>query len=174
MTEKEKKGSHPLVELARTTIENFILHGDKPAPTDNPETSYKAATFVSLKKSGQLRGCIGTLLPSRDSVEGEVIENSISAATRDPRFPAVTAEELDSLVISVDVLSEPEPVNNSDELDPVKFGIIVRSRGRTGVLLPDLPGIDTVEKQVDIARRKAGIGQDDDVELFRFSVQRYE
>ncbi len=173
MTEKDKKRSHPLVELARTAIENFILHGDKPAPTDNPETSYKAATFVSLKKSGQLRGCIGTLFPSKDSVEGEVIENSISAATRDPRFPAVTAEELDSLVISVDVLTEPKPVDNIDELDPVKFGIIVRSRGRTGVLLPDLPGIDTVEKQVDVASRKAGIGQDDDVDLFRFSVQRY-
>jgi AmmeMemoRadiSam system protein A len=162
-----------LVELARRTIETFILEKRKIDPPYDVVVPGKAGVFVSIKKHNQLRGCIGTLLPVTDSVSGEVVENAISAATRDPRFPPVSAGELDELEISVDVLSSPEPVEDIISLDPSRFGVIVRSGGKTGVLLPDLEGVAKAEQQVAIARRKAGISEDDPVELFRFRVVRH-
>jgi AmmeMemoRadiSam system protein A len=173
MSNGEGNAGRNLVELARRTIKTFILEKRKIDPPDDVGVPGKAGVFVSIKKHKQLRGCIGTLLPVTDSVSSEVVENAISAATRDPRFPPVAAEELDELEISVDVLSSPEPVEDITSLDPSRFGVIVRSRGKAGVLLPDLEGIEKAEDQVAIARRKAGIGEDDPVELFRFEVKRY-
>jgi uncharacterized protein (TIGR00296 family) len=106
-------------------------------------------------------------------VAQEVIRNAISAATRDPRFPPVRPEELDHLDVKVDVLTEPEPVQSTDQLDPKRYGVIVQCGWRRGLLLPDLEGVDTVEYQVDIARRKAGIGPQEPVQLYRFEVKRY-
>lgn len=162
-----------LVDLARRTIHTFVLENRKCQPSKETMEGGKAGVFVSIKKHNQLRGCIGTLSPVTEDVFHEVIENAISAATRDPRFPPVTAEELDELEISVDVLSSPEPVRDITFLDPSRFGVIVKSGGMTGVLLPDLDGIESAEDQVSIARRKAGIAQDTPVELFRFEVKRY-
>jgi AmmeMemoRadiSam system protein A len=133
-----------------------------------------AGVFCSIHKGGQLRGCIGTTEPVRASIAEEIISNAISAAMRDPRFEPVEEDELDDLVYSVDVLSEPEPILGPDELDPARYGVIVSRRGRVGLLLPDLDGIDTVEQQISIARRKAGIGEREVVELARFEVTRYE
>lgn len=165
---------HPLVLLARRTVESFIREGVRIKPPDDPEMTGRAGVFVSIKKGGQLRGCIGTLLPATGSVADEVIQNAISAATRDPRFIPVGVDELDELDISVDVLTTPEPVEDISELDSKRYGIIVRSGGRTGVLLPDLPGIDSVQAQIDVARKKAGIGEDDSLELQRFEVKRHK
>jgi len=135
----------------------------------------QAGTFVSIHKHGMLRGCIGTIEPTQANVAQEVIQNAISAATRDPRFPPVRPEGLADLDIKVDVLSEPEPVESMDELDPRRYGVIVQSARdwRKGLLLPDLEGVDTVEYQVDIARRKAGIWPDEPIKLYRFEVVRY-
>ena len=133
-----------------------------------------AGTFVSLHDSrGNLRGCIGTIEPQQPTVAQEVIQNAISAATRDPRFPPVQPEELEGLDIKVDVLTEPEPIDSMDQLDPKRYGVIVESDWRRGLLLPDLEGVDTVEYQVDIAMRKAGIRPDEPVQLYRFEVKRY-
>lgn len=173
MSDEEVNTGQTLVQLARRTIETFILEKRKIDPPDEVSVPGKAGVFVSIKKHNQLRGCIGTLLPVTDSVSREVVENAVSAATRDPRFPPITAEELDELEISVDVLSSPEPVADTTSLDPSRFGVIVRSGGRTGVLLPDLEGIEKAEDQVAIARRKAGISEKEPVELFRFRVVRY-
>ncbi|NOY87572.1 MAG: AmmeMemoRadiSam system protein A [Deltaproteobacteria bacterium] len=173
MSVNEEKDIRTLVGLAGKTIETYIKKGEKPAPPDDFEVQGRAGVFVSIKKSGRLRGCIGTLQPVTASVAEEVIENAVSAATRDPRFPPVTPDELDQIVISVDVLTSPEPIGNMSDLDPKKYGVIVRSRGKAGVLLPDLPGIDTAEEQVNIAMRKAGIGPGEPVDLFRFEVRRY-
>ncbi len=173
MSNGEGNAGRVLVELARRAIETFIRERRKIDPPDDMVVPGKAGVFVSIKKYNQLRGCIGTLLPVTDNVSGEVVENAISAATRDPRFDPVTAEELDELEISVDVLSSPELVEDITSLDPSRFGVIVRSGGKTGVLLPDLEGIEKAEDQVAIARRKAGIGKDDPVELFRFRVARH-
>lgn len=171
---------HPLVALARETIERYILDGVRISPPEEltAEMRRRAGTFVTVRHHGRLRGCIGTIQPTCDSVAEEVIQNAISAITRDPRFPPVAPQELAGLEVKVDVLGEPEPVESLDELDPKRFGLIVQSKSRPwkrGLLLPDLEGIDTVEKQVHWTRyHKAGITDPDEpVELFRFEVMRY-
>jgi len=173
MSDPEGTAESILVDLARRTIETYVLENRRIELSENMAGGGKAGVFVSIKKHKQLRGCIGTLQPVTEDVFHEVVENAISAATRDPRFPPVTSEELEELEISVDVLSLAEPVRNITLLDPGRFGVIVKSGGRTGVLLPDLEGIEDAESQVSIARRKAGIGEDDPVELFRFEVKRH-
>ncbi len=167
---------HPLVKLAQDTIVRYVLEGkviETPAePTS--EMNKEAGVFVSLKKKGELRGCIGTFAPTTDSVAEEIIQNAISASTKDPRFPSVDHSELDDIDYSVDVLSAPERVESMDELDAKKYGVIVSCGGRRGLLLPDLEGVDTVEEQVSIASMKAGISPSEEVELQRFEVKRYK
>jgi AmmeMemoRadiSam system protein A len=172
--------SHPLVLLARRTIESYVRDGVriKPPQDLNPEMQRQAGAFVSLHRHGQLRGCIGTIEPTCDCVAEEVIQNAISSATRDPRFPPVRRDELDGLDVKVDVLGEPEPVSGPDALDPKRYGLIVQSLShpwKRGLLLPDLEGIDTVEKQVYWTRyHKAGITDPDEpVQMYRFEVVRY-
>lgn len=168
---------HPLVQLAKDTIETYVRHGKtvQPPKERTPEMEKQAGTFVSIHKHGMLRGCIGTIEPTQANVAQEVIQNAISAATQDPRFPPIVPEELADLDVKVDVLGEPEPVGGLEELDPRRYGVIVKSARdwRRGLLLPDLEGVDTVEYQVDIARRKAGIWPDEPIELYRFEVVRY-
>jgi AmmeMemoRadiSam system protein A len=170
--------AHPLVELARKTIESYVREKRTIEPPEElvPEMQGRAGTFVSLHDSrGNLRGCIGTIEPQKPTVVQEVIQNAISAATRDPRFPPVQPEELKSLDVKVDVLTEPEPIDSLDQLDPKRYGVIVESESdwRRGLLLPDLEGVDTVEDQVDIAMRKAGIRPGEPMQLYRFEVKRY-
>ncbi len=168
---------HPLVQLAKDTIENYVRHGEtiQPPTELTSEMEKQAGAFVSIHKYGMLRGCIGTIEPTQANVAQEVIQNAISSATRDPRFPPITPDELADLDIKVDVLGEPEPVDGLEELDPRRYGVIVKSARdrRRGLLLPDLEGVDTVEYQVDVARRKAGIRPDEPIELYRFEVVRY-
>jgi len=166
---------HPLVELARRTIETYVCEGKRIEPPAelSPQMRERAGAFVSLHEDGELRGCIGTIEPTQANLALEVIHNAIMAATEDPRFPPVSARELAALEISVDVLTTPEPISSMAELDPKKYGVIVRSGYRRGLLLPDLESVDTVECQVDIARRKAGIGPHEPVQLYRFQVQRH-
>ena len=166
---------HPLVQLARRTIEAYVRDGKRiSAPRElTPEMRRRAGTFVSLHRLGQLRGCIGTFMPTQPNVAVEVIQNAISAATRDPRFAPVGPDELDDLDISVDVLSPPEPVASPDELDPVRYGVIVEAGERRGLLLPNLEGVRTVEEQISIARSKAWIRPREPVQLYRFEVQRF-
>ena len=133
----------------------------------------QAGVFVSIHKDGKLRGCIGTFLPTRDSIAQEIISNAVSAATRDPRFDPIRPEELKWLEINVDVLSTPEKISGPEELDVKKYGVIVSCGSRRGLLLPDLDGVDTVEEQVGIARRKGGIREGEPVTLERFEVVRH-
>ena len=122
---------------------------------------------------GQLRGCIGTIAPTQSSLAREIVENAVSACSRDPRFDPVRPEELKWLEISVDVLGEPENIVSEKELDVKHYGVIVSSGSRRGLLLPDLDGVDTPGQQVDIARRKAGIGPKENIKLQRFEVVRH-
>ncbi|MEW6032560.1 MAG: AmmeMemoRadiSam system protein A [Bacillota bacterium] len=166
---------HPFVRLARLALETYVRDGRRISPpSSSPGLDRRAGAFVSLKKRGQLRGCIGTLEPTAPTLAEEVIRNAIQAGTADPRFAAVTADELRELTYSVDVLEPAEPVSSLDELDPKVYGVIVNKDRRTGVLLPDLEGLDTAESQVAVARQKAGIAPDETgVRLFRFKVTRY-
>ncbi|GAI15002.1 unnamed protein product [marine sediment metagenome] len=164
------------VRLARETIENYIKQGKIiTPPLGLPEEmiNQKAGVFVSLKKKGNLRGCIGTFIPTQENIAQEIIKNAISAAVDDPRFSSVNVSELKDLSISVDVLSAPEEVKDISQLDPKKYGVIVSSGYKKGLLLPDLEGVDTVEYQMDIAKRKAGIYPGEKVKLYRFEVKRY-
>ncbi len=167
---------HPVVLLAKKSIEEYIKNGKIIEPPEEliPEIKGQAGVFVSLKKKGQLRGCIGTFMPSYDSVAKEIIMNAIAAATRDPRFPSVRESELNEITYSVDILSAPEKVNHLNELDPKKYGIIVISGMKKGLLLPDLEGVNTIEEQINIAKMKAGIDYGDPVDIYRFEVRRYK
>ncbi|MHB1418826.1 MAG: AmmeMemoRadiSam system protein A [Bacillota bacterium] len=164
------------VRLARESLEHYVNSGQelKDSGDQLPGLPIRAGVFVSIKKHGQLRGCIGTTAPTRSNVAEEIIHNAISAGTGDPRFDPVEAEELDQLIYSVDVLGPPEPATGAEDLDPHRFGVIVRNGGRTGLLLPDLEGVDTVEEQVAIAKRKAGIGHQEQCQMERFEVVRYK
>lgn len=167
---------NPLVELARKTIETYVKTGKLISPPAElpAEIKGKAGVFVSLKKHGELRGCIGTIASTTDNIAEEIIRNAVEAAAHDPRFPPVAKSELSDLEISVDVLAEPEPISSIKDLDVKRFGVIVKSGQRRGLLLPNLEGVDTPEEQIAICRRKAGIGATEPVELFRFEVRRYK
>lgn len=173
------KEVHPLVQLAHRAIEVYVREGEHLEPPDTAELTAemraRAGTFVSLHEEGELRGCVGTFLPRRANVAEEVIENAIASATYDPRFPPVIASELDHLEISVDVLTEPEPIESMAELDPQVYGVIVAdlNNERRGLLLPALDQVKTAEQQVAIARQKAFIGPREPVKLYRFRVNRY-
>lgn len=161
--------------LARETLEAQLRRGCAPdsCTLDGSDLPDRAGCFVSLHSDGQLRGCIGTIAPVCDSLAEEIRRNAVEAATRDPRFPPVVPDELDALDIKVDVLHEPEPVDSLDDLDPKVYGVIVASGYRRGLLLPDLEGVDTVEDQVSIAMRKAGISPGEPICLERFRVDRH-
>ncbi len=173
---KRKASEDPWVQLARRSLETYV-RTKKPLsalPDGLPDalTKNQAGAFVSLHVRDSLRGCIGTTAPTTDSVAWEIVQNAISAGTRDPRFPPVRVEELDKLEYSVDVLGTPEPTTAA-ELDVKRYGVIVSCGARRGLLLPDLDGVDSVEEQIDIARRKGGIGPRERYELERFEVVRH-
>ncbi|MBI5465078.1 AmmeMemoRadiSam system protein A [Candidatus Gottesmanbacteria bacterium] len=183
------------VNLAKNTVEEFVRRGKIISPPDNLPTEItqrKAGTFVSIHKKlphpsppeifdgleppspvEELRGCIGTYLPTQKNIGKEIVRNAIDAATCDPRFPPISKEELPHLIYSVDILSEPEPTTK-ENLDPKKYGVIIQARdGRRGLLLPDLPGVDTVDQQISICRQKAWIAEDEPVTFYRFTVERH-
>jgi AmmeMemoRadiSam system protein A/AmmeMemoRadiSam system protein B len=173
----ESREGREIAKLARAAVETFVITGqkiDRPADISGLLAA-RVACFVSLKTgNGELRGCIGTIEPTEDNLAEEVIANAINSCTRDPRFPPVERHELRELVYSVDVLSVPEPTTFAG-LDPAIFGVIVADEdgNRRGLLLPDIEGVDTATRQVEIATRKAGIASGEPVNLFRFSVQRF-
>ncbi len=159
-------------DYAFSCVEAFVTGRPVPPAPEDDFYTRQASCFVSLKKQGELRGCIGTLAPAEPDVGREIARNAHSAAFQDPRFSSVRPEELSGMTCSVDVLSEAEDCT-LDELDPSCFGVIVTLGFRRGVLLPDLPGVDTVERQVGIALQKAGIAPDEPFAVERFTVDRY-
>ena len=175
-------GADPYIRLACASIETYLRTGKPLELTDKWQNALpdemllqQAGVFVSIHKNGELRGCIGTIVPTTSSIAQEIIQNGISASTRDPRFPAIQVDELDCLEVSVDVLTDPEPINSEADLDPCRYGVVVTKGYKRGLLLPDLEGVDSVAQQVAIAKQKAGIRVDDyDVQLERFEVIRHE
>lgn len=173
----QKSAEDSWVRLARLSLETYVRTGKrlKNLPADLPQemASQRAGVFVSLHLHGQLRGCIGTIGPTTSSIAEEIVRNAVSAGTRDPRFPAVQPDELDRIEYSVDVLGPAEPIASPAELDAKRYGVIVSCAGRCGLLLPNLDGIDTVEEQIDIARKKGGISPREPYTLERFEVVRH-
>lgn len=174
---EERTREDAWVRLARLSLETYVHTRrtlDK-LPEGLPQelTGHTAGAFVSLHIDGRLRGCIGTIAPTRENVAWEIVQNAVSAGIRDPRFPAVQAQELDDLEYSVDVLGAPEAVESAAQLDPRQYGVIVSCGQRRGLLLPDLEGVDTVEQQLDIARHKGGISPQEPYQIQRFRVVRH-
>ena len=168
---------NPHVRLAVQSYTHYLKTSNimrMPAGLPAELTGRRAGAFVTLYKHGSLRGCIGTINPVRGSLAEEIIMNAVSAAFSDPRFPPLREEELPEIVCSVDVLEPPEAIESTAQLDVKEFGVIVTSGRRRGLLLPNLEGVDTVEEQVDIARRKAGIGAGETFSLERFRVVRHQ
>jgi len=176
LRQSRKENEDPYVKLARSTVESFVKEGRKAGiPEDLPVEMLtdRAGVFVTLHEEGRLRGCIGTISPSRENIAEEIRSNAVSACSRDPRFQPVRPAELDRLEYSVDVLEEPEEIDGPEQLDVKEYGVIVSSGHRRGLLLPNLEGVDTVEDQIRIARQKAGIAPTERADLQRFKVTRH-
>ena len=164
------------VQLARKTVEEYVRTGKKiriPEGLSREMLERRAGVFVSIKKEGRLRGCIGTIQAVYPSIAQEIIENGVSAAARDPRFSPIEPEELNKLTITVDVLGDTEKIDSPDKLDVRRYGVVVTKGFKRGLLLPNLEGVDTVEEQIAIAKQKAGIGEQEQAELERFEVVRH-
>jgi len=188
---------HPLIQLAKSAVESYIKKGETISPPENLPKEFltkKAGTFVTIKKPGDyLRGCVGTYLPTQENIAKEIIKNAIVAATKDYRFGPIEEEELPSLSYSIYILREPELIKDIEELNPKKYGVIVKTTPiatssteansmfnghmpfKSGLLLPGLEGIDTPEKQISVACQKGGIDQKrEKVLVYRFRVKKYE
>ncbi len=174
---KIKKDKNDYLRLAYKTIEEIVKNNktiDVPNDISEELRNNKSAMFTSIHKFGKLRGCVGTFLPTRDSIAEELIYSAVNASTKDFRFPTITEDELPYLDVTVYKLHEPEKVEDRNTLDPKKYGVVVSSQYKRGLLLPDLPGIDTVEEQIQIARRKGNILPDEEIEIERFLVEKYD
>jgi len=168
----------PYIRLAHQAIEHYLKTGKAlviPSNLPRKMLTHRVGTFVSLHtKSGELRGCIGTFLPTKENIAQEIIANAISSAVHDPRFPPVTKDELPDLTYSVDILSKPKSIPGSYALNPKTYGLIVSTPdGRRGLLLPDIPGVNTPEEQFRICCYKAGIHPEEKVVLHIFTVTRH-
>lgn len=175
--EKRVKNEDAYVRLARQAVESIVREGKRlPVPELLPKEmlSQRGGTFVSIKTASGLRGCMGTIAGTQVNIAEEIVENAIKAATADPRFPEIETSELSGLIISVDILGKAEKVEDISSLDPDRYGVIVTSGYRRGLLLPKLQGIDTIKDQIDIALNKAGISADEAYSVERFEVIRHE
>jgi pyruvate formate lyase activating enzyme len=165
-----------LPRVARSAV-TAKLHGGPSEPPFRAQgcLAQPGAVFVTVTNAaGDLRGCRGVTAPIEKDIVRETWHSAVTAALHDSRFPAVTATELAQLRFSVTVLGPVEAVSSPGELDPGVYGVIVSSNdGRKGVLLPAIDGIDSVEQQLAIARRKARIAADEPVRLERFTAHRY-
>ncbi len=173
---RKMEGSDDYVALARASVEAWVRGGDRlPVPKGLPSEMYsdRAGAFVSIHKCGRLRGCIGTIAATESCIAEEIIQNGISACSRDPRFDPITQEELKYLEITVDILGDAEDISSPAELDVKRYGVIVSHGIKRGLLLPNLDGVDSIEQQIDIARQKGGIREDEPYKLQRFEVVRH-
>ncbi len=164
--------------LAKKTAENYIKNKeiiDVPKDLPSEMIEKKAGTFVTVLKEENLRGCIGTYAPTKENIAKEIIDNTISAVSKDYRFGPIKEEELPYLSYSVYVLGELEKIENIKDLNPKKFGILIKSNSKSGLLLPDLEGIDTLEKQILAVCQKAGINPENEkISIYRFSAKKHE
>lgn len=186
---------HPLILLTKLAIENYLKKGKIILPlNDLPEEflTRKAGTFVTIMKDKELRGCIGTYLPTKENIAEEIIANAIAAATEDYRFGPIQKEELPRLSYTVYILSKPELVKDIKELNPKKYGLIIKTTpitypngtdvvfnghfvAKSGLLLPDLEGIDTIEQQISLAGQKAGIDPTQErILIYKFTVEKHQ
>ncbi|PIP24394.1 MAG: AMMECR1 domain-containing protein [Candidatus Nealsonbacteria bacterium CG02_land_8_20_14_3_00_37_10] len=185
---------NPYVLLAKLAVENYVKEGKIITPTEDLPKEFferRAGTFVTIKNKDKLRGCIGTYLPTKINIAQEIIHNAVAAATEDYRFGPIKKEEIPYLSYTVYILSYLEQIKDLKELNPKKFGIIIKTAPisspngtdvvfnghmpiKSGLLLPDLEGVDTVEKQISIACQKGGIDPTrEKIIIYRFTTEKH-
>lgn len=163
--------------LARAAIETYLRSNRfiAPPPPLPSQFKKKAGVFVSIyAKTGELRGCIGTIEPQYQNIAYEIIHNAVNSATTDPRFERVTLEELPNLNFCVYILAKPEKIKNKEELEPKRYGLIVECKGRRGLLLPNIEGVETPDQQIEIACQKAWIAPGEPTKMYRFTSKTYK
>jgi AmmeMemoRadiSam system protein A len=166
-------------KLAKLAVDKHIKEGKTVNPPKGLPSYFflrKAGSFITIEQNGKLRGCIGTYLPTKKNIAEEIIQNAISAATQDFRFSQIKNGDLEQLSYSVYILDKLKKIKDISELDPIKYGILVKSdKGKTGLLLPNLEGLNTPEKQYGAVCDKCGIilGEEETI-LYRFKAKKYE
>ena len=167
-----------LLSLARRTLEAHFR--GEPAPrlaSDRGEAfGQPRALFVTLRTEGQLRGCIGTLTPDGDLSEA-VPRFAVRAALEDPRFPPVEESELSACRIEISVLTPPRPIEDVEQIEVGRDGLIIEAHGRSGLLLPQVAtewGFDR-ETFLGEVSKKAGllahVWQEPDARLWSFQAE---
>jgi len=166
------------IQLAKSAVEKCIKEGEViEIPQNLPAkfTHKRAGVFVTIENNNQLRGCIGTYLPTTKNIAQELIRNAIAAATEDSRFDPITKEELAHLSYTVYILNPPEEIKDISELNPKKYGVLVKSGLKSGLLLPNLEGVENVDQQISIACQKAGIDPTKEkILIYKFTVEKHQ
>jgi len=151
-----------LLNTARISI-NSVFNDEKTHEPDyekHPVFNSHSGAFVTLTKAGLLRGCIGYII-SDEPLFKTICEAAVHASQNDPRFPSVRQQEIKDLSIEISVLSEPFSLNNYDEIEIGKHGLILEEKGRRGLLLPQVPIEHHLNRDqyLDAICQKAGFSQ---------------
>ena len=174
-----------LLDIAQRSIRHGLQTG-KPMPVNlddfPPDLTERRATFVTLQKHGQLRGCIGMLEATRPLAE-DVAQNAFAAAFKDPRFPALSADEFSDLSIHISILTPAEPLAFSSEQDligqlqPGIDGLILQDGFRRGTFLPSVwETLPNPEQFLRHLKQKAGLPSDywsDNIRIYRYRTEMF-
>jgi AmmeMemoRadiSam system protein A len=159
--------------IARDAVAAQLRRESYSPPVVPAEINAPQGVFVTIYDfEKNLRGCIGHITPFCKTLAEEVAECACAAAFADPRFPPINLHEFDTVRFEISLLGPLSPAESIAQLDAKRFGVVVSSGFKRGLLLPDLDGVDTVEMQIDIARRKAGIGRHEAITIQKFEIER--
>lgn len=162
-----------MLQIAREAILARITHNAYRPPVLPKPWNAPQGVFVTLRRAdGGLRGCIGHVEPLFSGLSEEVADCAAAAATQDTRFARVSPSELPQISIEVSLLSRPEPVLDMSDLDPKRYGLVVSSGRARGVLLPNVPEVNTVEDQLRIAAAKGQLPPGRPWVIERFEVSK--
>lgn len=172
-----------LTHIARAMISKQLgIRAAIPKVSDHPWLGEQGATFVTLRKNGELRGCIGSLKAHRPLID-DLQDNAISAAFRDPRFPPLLEDELNEITIEVSLLTDPEPISFANEtealaqLEPHTDGVIFECDRLRSTFLPQVwEQLPEPELFMAHLKQKAGLPADfwsDEVRLYRYTVEKF-
>ncbi len=161
------------VSLAQKAVEEYITKNKTISPPHLPPPfNYPAGVFVTITKNGKVRGCMGTLYPKTPNISHEIIRSAILAATSDPFHPPIKKHELPHLKYIISIVGSLRRVEKLNELSPKHLGLLVRRGEKAGLLLPG--EALTVRWQIYMCKKKAGIPQDKEVEMFVFPTVVYK
>ena len=165
-----------LLRIARETVENTVS-GSAPGDynIDDPVLNIECGAFVTIHDHGNLRGCIGNIT-ARTPLWKTVMNMAIEASTRDPRFPAISADELDDIDIEISALSPLWKIKDIEKIEAGKHGILIKKGFNQGLLLPQVATKNNFNRKSFLEHTclKAGLDQncykDKNCEIHIFSA----